>query len=96
MRARTASQQDLARDHRRNDALHEVADAVVGVALEMQQVLQPEAERHAGVAVRAAEDEHQRMDFQPPGDALEGFDAGNDERGEDRDQCGKLQTRRAI
>ncbi len=47
--------------HRGHQPLHEVANLVVGVAAQLQRVLQPEAQRHARIGVGAAQDQHQRV-----------------------------------
>ena len=55
-------EKQLARDERRDEALREVAEPVVVVAREAERVAHPEAERHLGVRVVAAEAEDRGVD----------------------------------
>ena len=58
---RRAAHQDLARDDRRDEALRQVAEAVVVVSREAEGVAHPEAERHLGVRVVSAEHQDHRV-----------------------------------
>ena len=62
-----APQQQFARQDRRDEALEEVADAIVVVARELEGVLGPQAQRRLGVGVGTAVDQHQRVRGQQPG-----------------------------
>ena len=59
---RRPPEQDLARHQRRDEALEEVPHPVVVVAGQPEHPLRPEAERHLGVSVVAAEEEHAGVD----------------------------------
>ena len=55
------SKQDLPGDQRRNQALEEVTDLVVGIATELQEVGKPEAKGYPGVCVCPTEHEYDGM-----------------------------------
>ena len=57
----STAHQDLARGYRRHEALEEVADLVVRIAVQAERVGDLEAERHARVCVGAADHEHHRV-----------------------------------
>ena len=65
-RERRRPDQQLADHDRRAEALHQVADAVVVVAREIEPVLHPEPERHACVRVVTTEDQDQAVDRDEP------------------------------
>lgn len=53
--------QNFARHQRRNKALEEMADLVVRIALDMEQIGNLETERHASIGVNTADDQHHRV-----------------------------------
>src|SRR5436190_4645398 len=59
---RRRAKQDLADQDRGDEALDEVTKAVVVVPGQTEDVLSPEAERHPGVGIVAADDEDERVD----------------------------------
>jgi hypothetical protein len=56
-----AAEQHLAREHRRDETLREVADAVVVVSRQTERILRPEAERHLRVRVVPAQHQDERV-----------------------------------
>src|SRR2546428_7930548 len=59
---RRRAQQDLTDQDGGDEALDEVTEAVVVVPRQAEQVLNPEAQGHAGVGVVTPDDEDERMD----------------------------------
>jgi hypothetical protein len=61
---RRGSQQNLAHEDSRDEALREVAEAVVVIARKPEELLYPESERYPCVGLVTAHHEYERMDRQ--------------------------------
>ena len=96
-----ATDEDLARDDGGDEALREMADAVVVIARQMKRIAHPEAQRHLGVGVVSADHQNGRVnDDQGVGErrqretAIGGHqDDEADDGGEDLQQPGEVVVR---